>query len=128
MRKAASKQVSYNNDEDLIADVEKRTARRTGRSDRKDAPPLRSTVRGDKQLALAVASNDRAFDLARASYTSEWRSRGDTSEYYIKAWHDLHNAHYDGIRRPRTPALPLTPELIHTIGTLINIAGYKGAK
>ena len=51
----------------------------------------------------------------------DWRSAGDTSDDYYKTWSDLHIAHWDGIRRPALPVLPLTPTKIHIIGALLKL-------
>ena len=58
----------------------------------------------------------------------DWMSAGDTSDDYYKTWSDLHIAHWDGIRRPALPVLPLTPTKIHIIGALLKLGGYRSAK
>ena len=112
----------------LLNQVLAKTAKRQGATDRRDAPPLHRSVRGNKKLALAVAASDEATDIARTSYESEWKSRGDTTKYYLQTWLDLHTAHWDGVRREALPMVPLTPEFIHSIGPLILIAGYRSPK
>ena len=61
-------------------------------------------------------------------YTKEWKSTGDTSSSYYSTWTQLHKAHWDGLRRPAYPVLPLTPIFIHIVGALLKAGGYRATK
>ena len=63
-----------------------------------------------------------------ATYVEEWRSAGDTSDSYFNAWTAFHKAHWDGLRRPAYPVVPLIPIFIHVVGALLKIGGYRSAK
>ena len=47
----------------------KRVQGKHGSADRKDAPPLNISTRGNKQVALATAANDEAMGIAQEAYT-----------------------------------------------------------
>ena len=68
------------------------------------------------------------MDAALADYVRDWKSAGDTSEDYWRTWLELHEAHWDGLRRPRQSAIPLDPLKIHIIGTLLKIGRYRSSK
>ena len=74
---------------------------------------------GNTQVALATAASDEAMSIAQDADTNAWNSGGDTTYYYIKTWVELHEAHWDGLRRPQRPVVPLTLELIHVVGALV---------
>ena len=95
---------------------------------RKDAPPVYNLTRGSKKVAMEGALDDAIFDNAMKSYVKDWASSGDTSEHYFVTWSSLHTAHWDGIRRPATGVLPLTPVKVHTIGCLLKLGGNRSAK
>ena len=91
------------------------------KSKRSDAPLVYNFTRGSKKRALEVASDSQAINDALAEYVRDWKSAGDTSEDYWRTWLELHEAHWDGHRRPRQDAIPLDPLKIHIIGTLLKI-------
>ena len=95
---------------------------------RREAPPVYNKTRGDKQVGLETARNFEAMDEAMSKYMEDWTSAGDTSQSYIKSWHDFHEAHWDGLLRPALEALPLTPQKIHVVGALLKLSGYRSAK
>ena len=68
---------------------------------------------------MEAALSDEIFEQARKDYEKDWASSGDTSDYYYATWVQLHTAHWDGFRRPALSVLPLCPERIHTMGTLL---------
>ena len=77
---------------------------------------------------MEAATNDTIFEEARKAYEKDWVSSGDTSDFYFTTWNMLHEAHWDGYRRPALPALPLCPERIHTMGTLLKHGTYRATK
>ena len=94
--------------------------------ERKDKPPNYKKTRGDKRKAMAAAQDDQLMADAMKNYVTDWKSAGDTTTFYIKTWHDLHAAHWDGVRRPADEVLPLTPIKIHVVGALLKEGGYRG--
>ena len=90
---------------------------------RKEAPPLHYTARGSKKSALDVAADDALMTAALGTYVDEWRSAGDTSDAYWSTWCQLHRAHWDGLRRPALPPVPLVPLFIHVVGALLKVGG-----
>ena len=75
---------------------------------------------------MMTAQDDELMSDAMKKYVSDWKSAGDTSNTYIKTWHDLHAAHWDEVRRPAVEVLPLTPVKIHIVGALLKEGGYRG--
>ena len=65
---------------------------------------------------------------AMSLYVKDWRSAGDTSDDYINTWIELHEAHWDGIRRPAYPTLPLVPLFTHVVGATFKAGGYRTTK
>ena len=95
---------------------------------RKKAPPQNTTSRGSRKRALDTAANDHAMNTAMATYIEEWKSAGDTSDSYFNTWSAFHRAHWDGLRRPAYPVVPLTPIFVHVVGALLKIGGYRSTK
>ena len=58
---------------------------------------------------MKVAADDELMKHAMAAYVGDWKSAGDTSEYYSRTWAQLYRAHWDGVRRPAYDILPLLP-------------------
>ena len=108
--------------------ITKPTSQTTRR--RKDIAIVKNATRGDKKLALEVASNPQLLDEAIQEYRAEVYSAGDTSTYYIKTWSDIHRVinwsalGLDG----HDEVLPLTPDKITAVGAAIKKARYKGPK
>ena len=75
---------------------------------------------------MMTAHDDHLMTDAMKKYVSDWKSAGDTITFYIKTWHDLHAAHWDGVRRPAEEVLPLTPVKIHVVGALLKEGGDMG--
>ena len=83
---------------------------------RKDAPVIYNHRRGDRKKAMQAATDDSTFEEARKAYEKDWVSSGDTRDFYFITWKMLHEAHWDGYRRPALTVFPLCPERIHTMG------------
>ena len=94
---------------------------------RKDLPIVHNYTRGSKRKSLDTAANDEQMMHAMATYIQDWRSAGDTSDDYWSTWSQLHRAHWDGVRREAIDMLPLNPLLIHIIGALLKIGGYRSS-
>ena len=59
---------------------------------RMDESPVYNHRRGDKKLALRVASDPVALEAAELNYELDKASRGDTSNFNVITWVELHNA------------------------------------
>ena len=62
------------------------------------------------------------LDEAVVKYKKEIRSVNDTSDHYIKTWHDFHHAvcwTRFGLADP-CPVLPPTPAKIRILGSIFN--------
>ena len=99
-------------------------------STRRDKPVVKDTKRGDKKRALEIAADPELLQDAIAVYEKEIRSSGDTSEFNVKTWFDIHEAvNWKGIGMDfELPALPLTPRIITVIGAVMKAAGYRSTK
>ena len=73
---------------------------------------------------MEVARNPELFDIAHKKYVAQWRSVGDTSESYWATWLDLHSAFWTTPGRDYQPPVPITPEKLHIIGTLLKEGHY----
>ena len=79
-------------------------------------------TRGSKKAALQIAGDDQLMATALDEYEKEWYSSGDTGPFYVAAWMDFHYAHWDGVRRPLTDPIPLTPAKTHVAGAIFKAA------
>ena len=75
-----------------------------------------------------MAADDELMQEAMEIYEHDWRSSGHTGPSCWKSRVDLFTAHWDGIRRPALPLLPLTAQKVHAVGALLKVAGYRGTK
>ena len=90
------------------------------------APPAYHKKRGNKQKALAIASDPLLREDALKHFKKDMKSAGDTSEYNMVTWHELHEAwwaHEGASCIP--PILPLTTEKIWAVGSLLKAADYR---
>ena len=55
-------------------------------------PPINYNARGDKKRGLEIARDAMKLDEAVVKYKKEIRSVNDTSDHYIKTWHDFRHA------------------------------------
>ena len=64
------------------------------------------------------------------TFEKEVKSSGDTSEFNVRTWLDIHEAaHWRCLGMPQSiDALPLTPRIITVIGAVMKAAGYRSAK
>ena len=85
-------------------------------------------TRGSKKVALEAAKDDERMKKARQAYEDDWASKGGTGENYAATWIELHEAHWDGRRRPALPPIPLSAESIHVIGSLLKLGHYRSSK
>ena len=90
---------------------------------RKTQPPEYNLKRGSKKAALAVAQDPDAFAEAERLYMKDWTSAGDTSNYYLITWLELHAAVGVAKGYGFWEAFPLTSERIHGVGTLLKAGG-----
>ena len=95
---------------------------------RKTQPPEYNLKRGSKKAALAVAQDPQAFAEAERLYMKDWSSAGDTSNYYLITWLELHAAVGIAKGYGTWEAFPLTSERIHGVGTLLKAGGYRSTK
>ena len=59
----------------------------------KDKPKqveVRNLTRSDKRKAMDIARDPDWLSEAMAAYERDWRSAGDTSDFNMKTWADLH--------------------------------------
>ena len=87
----------------------KKTSDKTATKRRMDEPPVYNHKRGDKRLALRVASDPSALEAAERNYELDKSSRGDTSNFNVITWVELHNAYGRAKEYTHWPVLPLTP-------------------
>ena len=62
-------------------------------SKRGDKPPEYNLIRGSKAVALQVASDIDALTAAETAYEKDWTAAGDTSNYFLITWIELHLAY-----------------------------------
>ena len=97
---------------------------------RLDAPPVYNLRRGDKRVAAYVAQHDELLRAAEKSYKRDWVSAGDTGEYNLRTWEEMH-AHYFKAKASHPDDLntyPQTPVKFHGVGALMSVSGYRSAK
>lgn len=99
-----------------------------GGQKRKDQPPEYKLKRGCKKLALAVAGNPELLDDAEEAYRRDWVSAGDTSNFNVVTWIELHVAYGETKGFPDWPVFPLTPSKVHGVGALLKAGGYRSTK
>ena len=90
-----------------------------GGQKRKGQPPEYKLKRGNKKLALAVAGNPELLGDAEEAYRRDWVSAGDTSNFNVVTWIELHVAYGENKGLPDWPAFPLTPSNVHGVGALL---------
>ena len=74
----------------------KKIAKAKAKAQRSDQPPEYHLKRGDKRKALAVASDPELLEEAEEAYRRDWTSAGDTSNYNVLTWVELHIAYGQG--------------------------------
>ena len=76
-------------------------------------------TRGDKRKAMDIARDPELLSEAMAAYERDWRSAGDTSDFNMKTWADLHGeVNWNKFGLPLDlPMMPLTPLKIGVIGS-----------
>ena len=97
---------------------------------RRDKPVVKDVTRGDKKKALEIAATPDLLLDAISTFESEIRSSGDTSEYNVKTWLDIHEAvnwrclsmYVD------TAPLPRTPRIITVVGAVMKAVGYRSTR
>ena len=90
------------------------------------APPIYNKTRGSKRLAIEIAGDTDLREQAMASYLKDVKSAGDTSEYNLLTWTELHHAWWKHIPNgDHVPPFPLTPDKVSAVGCLLKAAGYR---
>ena len=57
---------------------------------RPQLPPVRGAHRGDKKNAMQIAGDPDKLQAALVTYDKEVLSAGDTSNFNVQTWHDIH--------------------------------------
>ena len=102
----------------------------TPKGEKRKQVEVRNLTRGDKKKALAIAGDHDLLRGALADYEKDWRSAGDTSDFNIKTWVDVHNEvdwRKFGLPADLKPT-PLTPLKIAVVGSAMKGGGYRSCK
>ena len=90
------------------------------------SPPIYNKTRGSKRLALEIAEDKDLRDQAMSAYLKDVKSAGDTSEYNLITWIELHFAWWRHIPDgEQVLPFPLTPDKVAAVGCLLKAAGYR---
>ena len=79
-------------------------------------------------MALQIAGDIVALEKVEVRYRQDWVSSGDTSGYYLITWVELHVAYGRTKGLSPWPTLPITPDKLHAVGSLLKAGGYRSPK
>ena len=77
-------------------------------------------------MALEIAGDKDLREQAMTSYLKDVKSAGDTSEYNLITWTELHFAWWKHVPDgDQVLPFPLTPDKVSAVGCLLKAAGYR---